>query len=109
MLERHGDWRVCGEAVDGVEAIQKNRQLTPHLIIMDLSMPRMSGLEAASAILNESPKLPILMLTLYATSVFVEQAHDAGIRGALSKTAMHHLADCIEALLRGEEFTFPAR
>lgn len=108
MLERHADWEVCGEAVDGVEAIQKNRQLSPHLIIMDLSMPRMSGLEAASEILKESPKIPILMLTLYATRVFVEQAHHAGIRGALSKTAIHRLTDGIEALLHGEEFTFPA-
>lgn len=109
MLERRLDWEVCGEAVDGVEAIQKNRQLSPQLIVMDLSMPRMSGLEAASAILKESPKLPILMLTLYATSVFVKQAHDAGIRGALSKTAIHRLVDGVEALLHGAEFTFPAR
>jgi DNA-binding NarL/FixJ family response regulator len=65
MLEAHTDWEVCGEAMDGVEGVQKNRLLKPHLIIMDLSMPQMSGIDAAIEILKEFPKVPILLLTLY--------------------------------------------
>ena len=67
MLEAHTDWEVCGEAMNGVEGVQKNRLLKPHLIIMDLSMPQMSGIEAAAEILKEFPKVPILLLTLYLT------------------------------------------
>ena len=61
------DWEVCGEAVDGFDAVQKNRALKPHFIVMDLSMPRMSGMEAAREILKEFPNVLILLLTLYHT------------------------------------------
>src|ERR1700681_1056961 len=64
-IETHADWEVCGEAVDGIEGIQKSRLLGPQLILMDLSMPRMSGIEAASQILREFPNVRILLLTLY--------------------------------------------
>jgi PleD family two-component response regulator len=62
-LESNRDWELCGEAADGRQAIEGNRSLTPHLIVMDFSMPGMTGLEAASEILKEFPKLPILLLT----------------------------------------------
>ena len=104
MLEAQIDWQVCGEAVDGLEAVQKNRLLTPHLIIMDLSMPRMSGLEAAREILNEFPKVPILLLTLYLTRQLTDDARHIGIRAIMSKTAMHHLVESIPGMLRGEVF-----
>lgn len=80
MLEEQVDWEVCGEAVDGFEAVQKNRDLTPHLIIVDLSMPRMTGVEAACQILAEFPKVPIVVLTLYLTSQLAADARKIGIR-----------------------------
>lgn len=101
-LEAHADWEVCGEAVDGVEGIEKNRFLNPHLIIMDLSMPRMCGIVAAAQILKEFPNLPILLLTLYRTHQLEEEARKSGIRATLSKVAMHHLIDRIEAMLLGD-------
>jgi DNA-binding NarL/FixJ family response regulator len=107
MLETNHDWEVCGEAVDGLDGVAKNRLLTPHLIIMDLSMPRMTGIEAASEILKEFPKVPILMLALYVTRQLVEAAQRVGIRATVAKTAMHDLTDGIHALLRGEAFTAP--
>lgn len=70
-------------------------------------MPGMTGLEAASEILRESPNLPILLLTLYLTRQLAEQAHLAGVRGTLAKTAMLRLSEGIETLLRGEYFTCP--
>ncbi len=74
MLEAHTDWEVCGEAMNGVEGVQKNRLLKPHLIIMDFSMPQMSGIEAAAEILKDSPKVPILLLTLYLTPQITKEA-----------------------------------
>jgi len=103
MLEAHTDWEVCGEAMNGVEGVQKNRLLKPHLIIMDLSMPQMSGIEAAAEILKDSPKVPILLLTLYLTPQITKEARKAGIRATLSKTATSHLVGGIAAVLRDEE------
>jgi NarL family two-component system response regulator LiaR len=104
MLEAHTDWEVCGEAMDGVEGVQKNRLLKPHLIIMDLSMPRMSGMDAAIEILKEFPKVPILLLTLYLTPQLTQEARKVGIRATLSKTAANQLVGGIDAVLRDEEF-----
>ena len=106
-LQRNPDWEVCGEAADGLQALELNRNLTPDLIIMDFSMSGMTGLEVSSEILREFPKLPILLLTLYLTRQLEEQARNAGVRGTLSKTEMDRLRDGIEALLRGERFTCP--
>lgn len=103
MLEDHADWKVCGEAEDGSEAVKKNRLLAPQLVVMDLSMPYMSGIEAAYEILNEFPKTPILLLTLYLTHHLAEKARDLGIRATLSKTDMHLLVDKIEAILQVDD------
>lgn len=86
LLEAHVDWKVCGEAVNGIDGVQKNRVLKPHVIIMDLSMPRMSGIEAATEILKEFPNVPILLLTLYLTTQLAEEARRVGIRGTLWPT-----------------------
>ena len=107
MLEANLDWEVCGEAVDGLDGVAQNRLLAPHLIIMDLCMPRMAGIEAASQILKEFPNVPILMLALYVTRQLVEAAQNVGIRATVAKTAMHDLAKGIRALLRGEVFAAP--
>jgi DNA-binding NarL/FixJ family response regulator len=104
LIESHVDWEVCGEALDGMEGVQKNRLFKPHLIIIDLSMPRMSGIEAAAEILKEFPKVPILLLTLYVTAQLSQEARNVGIRGTLSKMAMDPLVGNIERVLRGEEF-----
>ena len=106
-LETNPGWEICGEAANGLQAIERSRSLIPDLLIMDFSMPGVTGLEAASEILKEFPKLPILLLTLYLTRQLAEQASNAGIRGTLSKTAMDHLSEGMEALLRGEHFSYP--
>lgn len=108
LLESHDGWEVC-EAVDGADGVKKNRSLIPHFIIMDMSMPYMTGIQAASEILKEFPKVPILLLTLYFTRELASEARRSGIRATLSKTAMHHLVGGIDATLRGEEFPVPAR
>lgn len=63
LLEGHADWQVCGEAMDGVDAIEKRRLLKPDLIVIDVSMPVMNGLEASLDMLKESPSILILLYT----------------------------------------------
>jgi DNA-binding NarL/FixJ family response regulator len=108
MIEAEDRWEVAGEAADGLEAIQKVRQVRPDLMIMDLSMPRMAGTQAACEILKEFPTIPILLLTLHFTDQLAAEAREFGIRATMSKTAMHRLEDAIQALLRGESFASAA-
>jgi DNA-binding NarL/FixJ family response regulator len=99
------DWEICGEATDGMDAIEKYRKLSPDLLVVDVSMPRMNGFDAALEILKLSPKMPILLYTSYLTAQLIEVAHKSGIRGTVSKDAMHLVVVGLETLLRGEEFS----
>ena len=104
MIEGEPGWEVCGEAGDGVQAIQKTRQLTPDLIVMDFAMPGMSGIDATREILKELPQTPIVLLTLYLSQQLVAEARNAGIRATVSKTTMDRLPHGIHAALRGEQW-----
>ena len=108
VLENHSDWEVCGEAADGAEAIEKYRQLRPDLLVVDVSMPVMNGLDASLEILQHSPEIPILLYTSFLTRQLIEKAHQSGIRGTVSKDSTELLVPGVEALLRGEEFSGPA-
>jgi DNA-binding NarL/FixJ family response regulator len=68
FLEARG-YAVCGEAGDGVEAIEKARALKPDLIVLDFQMPRMNGIEAASALKGMMPNVPIILFTMYSDSL----------------------------------------
>ena len=105
VLESRPEWEVCGEAVDGVEGIEKARQLNPDLVIMDFSMPRMTGLEAAREMLKEFPRIPILLLTLFLTGQLSEEARKVGIRASLQKNTMRSLVDGIDEVLHSENLT----
>lgn len=107
LLRNHADWEVCGEAEDGIEAIEKYRHLRPDLLVIDVSMPRMNGLDAAKEILRLFPKTLILLYTSFLTSQLIDVAHKAGIRGTVSKDAMHLLVIGLETMLRGDEFSSP--
>jgi DNA-binding NarL/FixJ family response regulator len=65
FLESREGFEVCGEAVDGVDAIEKAKELHPDLIILDLAMPRMNGAAAASVLKRRMPKIPIVLFTIY--------------------------------------------
>jgi two-component system, NarL family, response regulator len=77
LLEEHADWEICGEAADGIEAIEKYQQLRPDLLVVDVSMPRMNGFDASLEILKLSPKMLILLYTSYLTAQLIEDAHKA--------------------------------
>ena len=108
LIEQEEDLVVCGEAADGAEAIQKYRQLRPDLLVVDVSMPVMNGLDASLEILKLSPQILILLYTSFLTRQLIEAAHQSGIRGTVSKDSAELLVVGVEALLRGEEFSGPA-
>jgi DNA-binding NarL/FixJ family response regulator len=97
------NWEVCGEVCDGLEAIEAARRLAPDLIVMDLFMPGMTGLEAARKIREEFPAALIMLMTT-PDAELQEAARRAGIRGTVSKMAMNKMVTGLHALLRGEEF-----
>ena len=76
---------VCGEAVDGVDAIEKANKLKPDLILLDLAMPRMNGIEAASVIKGMMPQVSIVLFTMYKETVGNAMASAVGIDAVLSK------------------------
>jgi DNA-binding NarL/FixJ family response regulator len=91
-------FRVCGEASDGAEAIKKARELRPDLVIMDLAMPLMNGVEAAMVLRNTMPKVPVVLFTLYAEQLRGAISPGFGVTQIVSKTA--GLAGLIESLER---------
>ena len=86
-IERKTDWQVCGEAVNGLDAIDKVRDLNPNLVILDLQMPEMNGLEAAQQITGIAPNIPLLMFTVHKTDELLRIAQSAGIRDVFSKSS----------------------
>jgi CheY-like chemotaxis protein len=95
------DLEVCGEAVDGVDAIEKAKELKPDLIVLDLAMPEMNGVEAASVIKGMLPKVPIVLFTLYRESIGDALASAVGIDAVLSKPdGGWKLLECVRGLLQ---------
>ena len=102
LLEAHEGWQVCGEAVNGLEAIEKAAALKPDIVIVDLSMPKMSGVQVARVIHSTAPQLPLLLFSLYAGDPqMTEGFRNAGFSGDINKAAANLLIDAVETLLRG--------
>ena len=102
-LEKHSDWQVCGQATNGLEAVQKAAELHPDLIILDFAMPVMDGLGAARQILSTSPSVPILIFTNYYFPSLVLEADLAGVRQVIDKgRAGNELLFAVETLLNGK-------
>jgi two-component system response regulator MprA len=76
---------VCVEAVDGLEALEKSRELALDLVILDLSMPRLNGLDAARALRSAGSRVPIILFTLHRDSISLLQASEAGIDAIVAK------------------------
>jgi DNA-binding NarL/FixJ family response regulator len=85
VIEAQSNWQVAGEATNGLEAIEKFRELAPDVVILDLSMPLMNGLDAARRIRELSPTVRILLFTMHAYPHLMEDAHKIGINHVLSK------------------------
>ncbi len=106
VLEQHAGWRVCDEARNGHEAVDRFQEIRPDVIVIDFQMPDMNGLEAARIISKLSPKTPILMVTLYLSEQLADEARKVGIRGTCAKADISCVVDAVDALLR-EETYFP--
>jgi DNA-binding NarL/FixJ family response regulator len=104
LLQRHSDWQVCAEAVDGKDAIHKSDQLHPDVVILDFSMPVLNGIEAAQSISRICPTASILLCSMFMDSQLVSMARKAGISCALSKSNVGQIVSGIEAVLDGNEF-----
>ena len=99
FLEKEG-FQVCGEAADGVEGVEQAKKLKPDLVVLDLAMPRMDGVEAASVISRTMPAVPIVLLTMYGDAVGSLLASACGISAVISKTdGFEKLVTCVRSLL----------
>jgi DNA-binding NarL/FixJ family response regulator len=98
---RETHFQICGEAVDGLDAIEKAAELNPDLIILDESMPRMDGLHAARILHLANRQVPIILFTLHADTISLSEAHDVGIALVVSKMhGMSALAGQVNTLLK---------
>jgi CheY-like chemotaxis protein len=79
-------FEVCGEAVDGADAIKKAQDLCPDLIVLDLSMPEMNGLETARELADLMPKIPLIMFTNHMGEIVEEECRKVGVRAVMSKS-----------------------
>lgn len=105
LLESHPGWEVCGEAKDGRETVELAESLKPDLILLDIGMPNLNGLEATRQILATSPEAVILILTMHDTDHVVREVLRAGARGFLLKSdAGRDLVAAVEALQRQRTF-----
>ena len=103
LFESEPDFEVAGEVEHGEEAVGKAEELQPDLIVLDLSMPGMNGLEAAPILLNKVPNVILVLVTNYASYAMAAPAREAGIHAVVPKNqAATHLMPTIRALFAGE-------
>jgi DNA-binding NarL/FixJ family response regulator len=100
LEENHNEWKICGEAADGPDAIQMAQQLEPDLVLLDLSMPGMNGFEVARELKHANPSLGVLMFTSFKTPQLEKEALAAGCNAVVSKSEHQQmLFDHIQRLL----------
>jgi DNA-binding NarL/FixJ family response regulator len=106
LLEGQPGWEVVGEAADGLEALEKADRLNPDVILLDVSMPKMNGLEACRLIRKAVPASEILIVTQHDSSQMMREALDAGARGYVVKSnAGRDLVEAVEAVSQHKPFT----
>jgi DNA-binding NarL/FixJ family response regulator len=94
------DYDICGEAANGVEAVEKALELKPDLILLDVALPLLNGVEVASVLAGAMPKLPIVLYTMYSESLGLSLATAVGAKAVISKAdGMSKLLECVRSLL----------
>lgn len=109
LLESQLGFTVAGEAADGAEAVEAAEELAPDLVLMDICMPRLSGIEATRRIVKPGVSTRVLMLTMLEVRSYVEEALRAGAMGYVVKSApASELTSAIEAVRSGNSYLSPA-
>jgi len=105
VIEREEGWQVCGLATTGREAVTLASQLEPDIVIMDMTMPELNGLDAAILIKRTLPRTEILMFTGHETDNLIREAFEAGVKSFIFKSEAHHfLVEAIQSLARHKPF-----
>jgi DNA-binding NarL/FixJ family response regulator len=106
LLAGHPGWEVIGEASDGREAVDKADSLRPDVMVLDVTMPRMNGLEACRLIRQKTPGMEILFVTQHDSPQMMREALEAGARGYVVKSnAARDLLEAVEAVSQHRVFT----
>jgi len=108
ILTAHRGWQVVGEASDGAQATRLAENLRPHVLIMDVTMPKLDGLEATRKILNDFPETKILILTMHESAQMVRRILEAGARGYILKSDLaEQLVRAVREVSQGKLFLTP--
>jgi DNA-binding NarL/FixJ family response regulator len=101
LLEAEENWEVCGEAATGREAVEMAVKLKPDVAVLDLSMPELTGLEAAKEIMQKVPQVEVLIFTMHETEELMREVLASGAKGCVLKTDIeHHLVAAVRAALQ---------
>jgi DNA-binding NarL/FixJ family response regulator len=110
LLEGRNEWEVVGEASDGIEAVEKVGVLQPDVVVLDVTMPRMNGIEACRLIRQKNPGREILFVTQHDSPHMMREAMAAGARGYVVKSNLaRDLVEAVDAVSQHREFTALAR
>ena len=105
VLVDHQGWTVCGEATTGRQAVEMAKELMPHLVILDLTMPELNGLEATRQIRKELPLTQVLVFTMHESEQLVREVLAAGAKGYVLKSdAARLIISAVEALAQGKPY-----
>jgi DNA-binding NarL/FixJ family response regulator len=109
VLDAQPDLQVVAEAADGAEAVRRAGPADVHLAVLDVAMPRMTGLQAAAALTERDPALKVMMLSMYDSEQYLYEALRAGASGYVLKSAADRdLVEACRSAMRGEPFLYPA-
>ncbi len=102
-IEQDENWKICGEAENGKAAVEKVKELRPDIVILDLEMPVMNGLEAGREIALLAPHITMVMFTMHSSEQLVKAARAAGIKEVVSKSASNpgHLLSVLRSACNG--------
>jgi DNA-binding NarL/FixJ family response regulator len=105
LLESHEGWEVCGEATTGRDAVEQSRKLQPDVVVMDLSLPELNGLDATRQILKDGPGIEVLVLTMHHSEELAGDVLRAGARGYIMKSdADENLITAVDTLRQHKPF-----
>jgi DNA-binding NarL/FixJ family response regulator len=108
LLQSERDWEICGEAGTGREAVALTATQHPDLVVLDLSMPEMSGLQAAKLIHEQSPGTVIILLTMHEFLELIDELHAIGIRTCILKTELQQLVKAVREVYQSRAPSKPA-